>query len=102
LFRWNKDLRYTLTGRILGDDELEEDEAHELYEDDKRKPPTILRALDLLLVMNVLARTRSNILLKTAPLALEQQYLGQSLFTDDARLIALVQATGCVEEALFK
>jgi hypothetical protein len=99
-YRWSKDLRYPLTGRIISGDELEDDEPQDTYEDDRRKPPTILRALDLLLVMNVLARTRANILLKNAPLALERQYLGQSLFTDDARMISLAQATGCVEEAL--
>jgi len=102
LYRWTKDLRYPLTGRIISGDELEEGETPDTYEDDKRKPPTILRALDLLLVVNVLARTRANIILKNAPLALERQYLGQSLFTDDARMISLAHATGCVEEALLK
>jgi len=102
LYRWTKDLRYTLTGRINNGDELEDGEPQDSYEDDRRKPPTILRALDLLLVMNVLARTRANILLKNAPLALERQYLSQSLFADDPRMISLAHATGCVEEALLK
>ncbi|MBL8163046.1 MAG: hypothetical protein JNJ61_13760, partial [Anaerolineae bacterium] len=43
---------------------------------------------------------RANILLPNAPLALEGQYLGQSLYTDDPRLIAIAQATGIIEESL--
>lgn len=59
-----------------------------------------LRALDPLLVLNVLARSRTNLLQPRAPLALEQAYLERSLFTDDARLVRLVQSTGYFEEPI--
>lgn len=97
LYPWRKELPQAMVGRVS-----EADEEDEEYEDEKPSPPVFLRALDLRLVMNVLARTRSNILLSRAPLGLEQQYLGQSLFTDDSRLVLLARATGCIEEAVLK
>ena len=96
-YPWLKELPQAMVGRVS-----ESDEEDEEYEDEKPSPPVFLRALDLRLVMNVLARTRSNILLSRAPLGLEQQYLGQSLFTDDSRLVLLARATGCIEEAVLK
>jgi hypothetical protein len=104
LYRWNKDLGYTLAGQMPPDeDEFDEgDSSPSFYDDDKPKAPTILRALDMLLVMNVLARTRSNILLKPSPLALDSETMRQSFYSDDPRLLALVHATGCIEEAVLK
>lgn len=104
LYRWTKDIRQVLIGRIpVDEDEFEDEDAQPaVYDDDKRKPPTILRAMDMLLVMNVLGRVRSNILLKSAPLALEAEYLSATFITDDPRLVTLAQATGCVEEAVLK
>lgn len=99
LYPWNRDLPSTLAGRIGNDDETQPDDH---YDDDKPAAPVILRSFDILLVMNVLARTRANILLGNAPLAIERQYISQSLYSDDRRLIALAQATGCIEEALLQ
>jgi hypothetical protein len=59
-----------------------------------------LRALDPLLVVNVLARSRTNLLQPRAPLALEQAYLERSLISDDARLVKLVQSSGYFEELI--
>jgi len=59
-----------------------------------------LRALDPLLVLNVLGRSRTNLLQPRAPLALERAYLERSLITDDARLLALVQNSGYFEEII--
>jgi hypothetical protein len=59
-----------------------------------------LRAFDPLLVLNVLARSRTNLLQPRAPLALEQTYLERSLITDDARLVKLVQCSGYFEEVI--
>lgn len=59
-----------------------------------------LRALDPLLVLNVLARSRTNLLQPRAPLALEQAYLERSLITDDVRLVKLVQSSGYFEEII--
>jgi hypothetical protein len=99
LYRWHPDLRFTLLGQIITDND-DEGAPPEHYDDDKRKPPIVLRALDLWFVLNVLGRARANILLPNAPLALEGQYLSQSLYTDDPRLIAIAQATGVIEESL--
>jgi hypothetical protein len=61
---------------------------------------TCLRAVDPLLVLNVLARARTNLLQPRAPLALESSYLERSLIADDARLIKLAQLTGYIEEII--
>lgn len=57
-----------------------------------------LRAIDMCLVLNVLARTRGNILVRNTPLALESTFMEREYVTDDPRIVALVQATGCLEE----
>lgn len=57
-----------------------------------------LRAIDMLLVLNVLARTRADLLLANAPMALESGFMNRSLVTNDPRLVVMAQATGCVEE----
>lgn len=98
LYPWRKEILQIMAGNVAAVD----DEESESYEDDKPSPPIFWRALDLRLVFNVLARTRSNILLSRAPLGLERQYLGRSLFTDDPRLITLARATGYIEEAVLK
>ena len=76
-------------------------------DDDSEKPTsevtpnyTCLRALDLQLVLNVLARARTQVLLANAPLVFSQQYLNRSLVTDDPRLVKLVRATGYIQEKL--
>ncbi len=57
-----------------------------------------LRAIDITLVLNILARTRADILIHNTPLALEEAFLRQSFVCDDPRLVALSQATGCIKE----
>jgi hypothetical protein len=59
--------------------------------------PTYLRALDPILVLNVLARARSQILLATSPPDLERPFLERDLAADDPRLIALACSTACAE-----
>ncbi len=59
-----------------------------------------LRALDPLLVLNVLARTRNHLLQTRAPLAFDDTVLHRALLADDPRLIRLVQDTGYIEEAI--
>lgn len=61
--------------------------------------PTYLRALDPLLVLNVLARARSQILLAASPPDLERPFLERSLAADDPRLVALACATEFCEMA---
>jgi hypothetical protein len=52
--------------------------------------------------LNVLARSRSQVLLTRAPLVFSQQYLNRSMMTDDPRLVALVKATGYLEEEMVR
>lgn len=56
--------------------------------------PKILEATDEAFVVNVLARTRSGLLLGDAPLSLERGYLARELATDDPRLVELARQTG--------
>ncbi len=58
-----------------------------------------LRAIDLSLVINVLARSRSQVLMTRAPLVFSSGYLNRSLVTDDPRLVELIRATGYLEES---
>lgn len=57
-----------------------------------------LRAIDVHLIINVLARARSGVVSVSTPLALETGFLNRSYVTDDVRLVHLAQATGYVEE----
>lgn len=59
---------------------------------------TCLRSIDLQLILNVLARSRSQVLLTRAPLVFSQQYLNRAVITDDPRLVNLVKATGYLED----
>jgi hypothetical protein len=95
VYTWRKELRQVFAGRVPTEDEGA-DEEH--FDDEKRTPPVVLRAVDLLLVMNVLARTRARILLPTTPPAMQKEFLLQSLYSDDPRLVGLAKATGCFEE----
>lgn len=73
--------------------------------DDGRTPlfqPSYVRAQDPALVLNVLARARTQILLAASPLDLERAFLERSLTTDDPRLMGLAVATGCREELFEK
>ncbi len=99
LYPWNVNLPQVMAGRLPPGQDDDEDTR---YSEDNRQPPTLLRSVDPLLVLNVLGRARANILLPETPLVLEKSYLNLSLMADDPRLIALVQATGYVEESLVK
>lgn len=61
-----------------------------------------LRALDMMLIINILGRTKSNILLGNSQLILEDTFINRSLVTNDPRLVQLAQATGCIEEHFDK
>lgn len=89
-------LRESLVEQASVDDDLESID----WLDDETasvplQPVTVLRALDISLVLNVLSRSRSFLLLANEPPFFEHHYWRRTLATDDARLIALVQATGC-------
>lgn len=68
--------------------------------DDGRFTVTVYRAIDPALVLNVLGRTRVNLLMTDAPLSFDPRLLERVLVTDDPRLVALARATGCLDEVL--
>ena len=76
----------------------DEEGENEQPSDDAFQRVVRLRAIDIGLVFNVLARTRSTVLVSGTPLALEPSFLSQSLISDDPRLVALANATGTIEE----
>lgn len=57
------------------------------------------RAIDVGLVLNVLGRTRGQILVGKTPVALEAGFLRTAYISDDPRLVEIAQATGCIEES---
>lgn len=65
----------------------------------RRSNVTCLRAIDLAFVLNVLARSRANVIVGNTPLALEPGFLTQTVICDDPRIVALARATGCIDEA---
>lgn len=79
-------------------DEVKQSVASETGED--ASSASFLRVRDPLLVLNVLARTRANLLLAHAPLAFERAFLERSLIADDARLVKLAYEKGYVKETI--
>jgi len=59
---------------------------------------SVFRATHPELVLNVLGRTRSQLLLPSMPLELERPFLERQLATDDPRLVELAVRTAFVEE----
>lgn len=57
-----------------------------------------LRAIDLAFVLNILARTRSHVVVANTPLALESAFLQQTFVCEDPRIVAIAKATGAIEE----
>ncbi len=92
---------YTLTGALLMYYQHEETSSI-LLETSKvtGEKGIYLRALDPLLVLNVLARTRSNLLQPRAPLSFDESQLQRTLLSDDPRLISIVQDGGYFEEVI--
>jgi hypothetical protein len=84
--------------------EQSDDDDDEEYIDEDAEPPTVkpdvtrLRAIDLGLVLNVLGRSRANVLVGNTPLALEAAFLQQTFICDDPRIVAIAEATGSIED----
>lgn len=108
VYRWEQEAWKTLETATPMPLKMEDDIFSEDSDDDKDKkeeqkappPPdyVCLRALDLQLVLNILGRSRSQLLLATAPLVFSREYLNRSLVIDDPRVVALVRATGYLQE----
>ncbi len=105
VYPWSAALKKAVLARPLLD-RPQKPQSDDGEEDTSEPPPPpgaavgLYRAVDLLLVLNVLARARSQLLITRAPLALDGRYLNRSIVTDDPRLVALAMATGCIEEHL--
>jgi hypothetical protein len=80
------------------EDELAEDQLPDWLATPSQKAGACLRAVDAAFVLNILARSRANVVVGNTPLALEPGFLDQSLLCDDPRIVALARATGCIEE----
>lgn len=97
VYNWNADTWHNVTNTPPASAQENSDE-----EPPQTPPPpvtfTCLRSIDLLLVLNVLTRSRSQVLLTRAPIVFSQEYLNRSLMSDDPRLVSLAKATGYLEE----
>jgi hypothetical protein len=117
MYQWRDDLKNAVIARVSADkavkltnnnannsdDELEDnDNNNEAPPEDYRDAAACYRSIDLALVLNVLARTRAQLLLGDAQLSFDRRMLERALVTDDPRLIALAHASGCIEETLVK
>jgi hypothetical protein len=93
----------TATNNKDNDDEDDSDDVDATSLDDQTKDAAqCLRAIDVTLVLNVLSRTRTNLLLGDAQSSFDRRLIERSLITDDPRLVALARATGCIEEGIGK
>lgn len=84
---------------LPGDGDADDDDDDENKQDNQKMQVARLRAIDPVLVLNVLSRARSQVLLAGAPVVYGHEYMRRQLVTDDARLVALAQATGCLPDA---
>lgn len=80
------------------DDDDDSDEDIEQEVQGEKPKVTQLRAIDLGLVLNVLARSRANVLVGNTPLALETGFLQQTFICDDPRIVDIAEATGCIAD----
>lgn len=84
LYVWRDDVRQCVTAEAAAE----------------KSPLALIRACDPMLVLNVLARARSNLLMQGVPVALERAFLERVFVTDDPRITALARTTGYRRENL--
>lgn len=77
-------------------DIFEDDDDSEKKEEPPKPAVKILRAIDMVLVLNILGRARTQVLIGTSPMMFNQHYLNRAIVTDDPRLVALAMATGVI------
>jgi hypothetical protein len=80
------------------DDDYADEQLPDWLASPAQKSSACLRAIDVCFVLNILARSRANVVVGNTPLALEPGFLEQSLLCDDPRIVTLARATGCIEE----
>jgi hypothetical protein len=77
-------------------DIFDDDDDSEKKEEPPKPAVKILRAIDMVLVLNILGRARTQVLIGTSPMMFNQHYLNRAIVTDDPRLVALAMATGVI------
>jgi hypothetical protein len=77
-------------------DFFDDDDEQETKPEPPKPAIKVLRSIDMVLVLNVLARARTQVLLGTSPIMFNQHYLNRALVSDDPRLVALAMATGVI------
>jgi hypothetical protein len=119
IYNWSDGAKNAIAARATADrpvkltnntannkDNDDEDNSEDLdaspLDDQSKDAAQCLRAIDVTLVLNVLSRTRTNLLLGDAQLSFDRRLIERSLITDDPRLVALARATGCIEEGTGK
>lgn len=77
-------------------DFFDDDDDNEKKDEPPKPAVKILRAIDMVLVLNVLGRARTQVLIGSSPTMFSQHYLNRAIVTDDPRLVALAMATGVI------
>lgn len=111
LYPWDENVRAAFTQPIQpvlpppAKEEKKADDSEEADFEVEENAPELLRPqvacfrlIDPSFILNILARARTNVLVGNTPLALEPAFLQQSYICDDARLVAIARATGCIGE----
>lgn len=105
LFPWDEDVRkpYTQTiNPMIPPPKNEKNDDDDEYEAEEPEQFTLklqtFRAIDVAFVFNVLARTRSNVVVANTPLALEPAFLKQNFICEDPRIVDIARTTGVIEE----
>ena len=114
LFPWDEDVKKAYSQPVYPSDSMPQDNSQndpnnqnandddvdwlESVATDQKSNVTCLRAIDLAFVLNVLARSRANVVVGNTPLALEPGFLSQTVVCDDPRIVAIARATGCIDE----
>lgn len=120
LYPWEDNIRKAFTEEIQPtpppppkkekdtDDDFDDEDYYEDDDDEMpewlsngvkaKKPYQSFRAIDVAFVMNILARSRANVVVGNTPLALEPGFLEKTIICDDPRILKIAQATGCIDE----
>jgi len=77
-------------------DFFDDDDDNEKKDEPPKPAVKILRAIDMVLVLNILGRARTQVLIGSSPTMFSQHYLNRAIVTDDPRLVALAMATGVI------
>lgn len=107
LFPWDEEVRkpYTQVIYPLLPQKQQNSDKKEDQQSDEDAPIeqftldcTCLRAIDMAFILNVLGRTRANVVVADTPLALEAAFLRQNVICEDPRIVEIARVTGAIQE----